>query len=370
MSDEPFVSLCVIARDEAASLARCLESARSVVDEMVVVDTGSTDSTVHEARRRGARVVSTPWQDDFAAARNVALDHARGVWVLSLDADEVLPPATAARLRPTLVAADAPALRVPIENIGASAAVESVQCAVRVFRRAPAHRWRGTVHEQVEVARSADALLPIVHHGYADRAALRRKRERNRTLLERQAAAAPDDVATAFHLAETRLALDDAAGAATLAQASLARVAQDAPLALVRLDVLAVARATCGELDAAADACRLALALRPEWIDPRLLLGVVSRRAGRAREAVIHLGRYLADRDRLAADPTWPARLPRLRTLGAEAQARAELALVHASLGVAVRARHDRLRAATPAAADASPARVRTPTTPQEGEDR
>jgi len=358
MSRRPFVTLCVIARDEAGQLARCLESARPAVDEMVVVDTGSTDATPDEARRLGARVVSTPWRDDFALARNVALDHARGTWILSLDADEALPPPTAARLRPTLVAADAPALRVPIENLGPGGAVESVHCAVRLFRRAPAHRWHGAIHEEVRVSRASDAVLPIVHHGYAEPATLRRKLERNRTLLERRAAGDPADGATAFYLAETRLALDDATGAATLAEAALARLAPDGLLALALLDVLAVARAASGQLDAAADACRLALALRPEWIDPRLLLGLVSRRAGRAREAIIHLGRYLVDRERLANDPTWPARLPRLRTLGAEAQARAQLALVHAALGDLGRARREGLRAAALAPSDALPARL------------
>src|SRR6185369_15137649 len=79
-----------IVKDETARLAACLESVSGTVDEIVIVDTGSTDDTVELARARGARVVSWAWRDDFAAARNESLRHARGDWVLVLDADERL----------------------------------------------------------------------------------------------------------------------------------------------------------------------------------------------------------------------------------------------------------------------------------------
>ena len=84
------VSLCVIARDEAAGLGRCLVSAAGAVDEIVVVDTGSQDDTVAVARAHGANVIEAPWTDDFSAARNIALDHANGTWILTLDTDETL----------------------------------------------------------------------------------------------------------------------------------------------------------------------------------------------------------------------------------------------------------------------------------------
>ena len=70
----PLVSLCVIARNEAATLGRCLESVRELADELIVVDTGSADATPEVARRAGARVISSVWEDDFSRARNRALD--------------------------------------------------------------------------------------------------------------------------------------------------------------------------------------------------------------------------------------------------------------------------------------------------------
>src|SRR4051812_15611125 len=80
----------MIVRDEARCIVRCLESVRDVVDEMVVVDTGSTDDTVSLAEGTGATVYHFAWVDDFAKARNVALTHCTGDWILVLDADEWL----------------------------------------------------------------------------------------------------------------------------------------------------------------------------------------------------------------------------------------------------------------------------------------
>src|SRR5215831_17935615 len=84
------VSFCMIVRNGAATLPACLRSVAALCDEMIVVDTGSDDDSPGIARSFGARVVHTRWPDDFSAARNVYLEHARCPWVLSLDADEVL----------------------------------------------------------------------------------------------------------------------------------------------------------------------------------------------------------------------------------------------------------------------------------------
>src|SRR6516225_959689 len=80
----------MIVRDEERYLAGCLESVADLVDEIIVVDTGSTDSTPDIARRFGARVSHFQWVDDFSAARNESLRHATGEWIFWLDADERL----------------------------------------------------------------------------------------------------------------------------------------------------------------------------------------------------------------------------------------------------------------------------------------
>ena len=86
--NDVMVSACVIAKNEERNLPRWLDSMREVADELIVVDTGSTDATVALAEQAGARVFHFTWIDDFAAAKNYALDQARGRWILFLDADE------------------------------------------------------------------------------------------------------------------------------------------------------------------------------------------------------------------------------------------------------------------------------------------
>src|SRR6516162_9004672 len=106
----PRVSLTMIVKNEEANLAACLESTASLFDEIIVVDTGSTDRTREVAARFGAAVFDFPWCDDFAAARNEALRHAGGDWIFWLDADERLDEANRTELRGLLAA-------LPNENI-------------------------------------------------------------------------------------------------------------------------------------------------------------------------------------------------------------------------------------------------------------
>src|SRR5213592_4364106 len=88
----PLLTAAMIARDEERHLPDCLASLTDVVDEVVLVDTGSVDSTVEIARAHGATVLHHVWRDDFSAPRNLGLDNARGRWILYIDADERLRP--------------------------------------------------------------------------------------------------------------------------------------------------------------------------------------------------------------------------------------------------------------------------------------
>ncbi len=325
------ISVCVIARDEAQTLGACLASAAPVADEIIVVDTGSSDDTPTIALAHGARVVHAPWQDDFAAARNVALGEARGTWILSLDADEVLSIDAAEGLRSAVSEAGAPALRLPIEEIGGTGDIETIHFAVRLFRRAPGHRWQRPVHERVTAAATEYAALPIRHHGYATAASRTMRLERNRILLERAVAEAPSDAELRQRLAATLFAQGDAYAAAAHAEAALRRT-RSTMTGLLAIDTLSRARLAAGDVSGAANACRTALALRPDWIDVRLVLAEACQRAGKVDEALLHYGRFLCDRERLLLDVTWPIRLPSLSSLTAEPLARAELASVHAAL--------------------------------------
>ncbi|WP_432519342.1 glycosyltransferase family 2 protein [Kineococcus sp. SYSU DK006] len=188
------LSACLVVRDEAARIDRCLQALAGLVDEVVVHDTGSLDGTPARLAAHGAVVVAGGWEDDFAAARNVALERARGRWVLSVDADEVVR-ADAAALRRWLADVPEDQLAVTIRNpvVGGGAGYAST--TVKLFRRAGA-RWAGRVHERV-VSRGVEDdetplrlvpphLLHIEHDGYADLDTQHRKSARNARLAALQ----------------------------------------------------------------------------------------------------------------------------------------------------------------------------------------
>ncbi|MBK7632424.1 MAG: glycosyltransferase family 2 protein [Ignavibacteriales bacterium] len=84
----PTLSLSMIVKNEERHLARCLSSVKDVVDEIVIVDTGSTDNTIEIAESFNAKIFHFDWVNDFSAARNFALTKCIGNWILYLDADE------------------------------------------------------------------------------------------------------------------------------------------------------------------------------------------------------------------------------------------------------------------------------------------
>jgi hypothetical protein len=189
------ISLCMIVRDEERVLDRCLASAAGAVDEIVVVDTGSTDRTVEIARAHGARVLEHAWDDDFSAARNVGLDAATGDWILHLDADEVLADGAAARLRELTRRSWREGFLLTLHHgLGDDHADAAVNDALRLFRNDAAYRFEGRVHETVlgrlpagAPERIERAGVRVDHDGYT--AAIRDAKDkgrRNLDLLERQ----------------------------------------------------------------------------------------------------------------------------------------------------------------------------------------
>ncbi len=204
----PTLAVCMIVKNEAEFLAGALESVRGVADEVVVVDTGSTDDTVALARAAGARVEFFPWIGDFAAARNASIDHARADWVLCLDADERLAPASRSALRAVLEEADERHRIVcpKIRNYTRDGRFLNDGFSGRLFRNVPEMRFTGRVHEEVGVGLPDVALdyrldLVLDHFG-ADPEVMREKAkdERNIALLEARLAEKPDDLLTYFYL--------------------------------------------------------------------------------------------------------------------------------------------------------------------------
>jgi len=166
------ISVTIIARDEADQIAGCIESAKKVSDDIVViVDPRTTDNTAALARKLGARVKNHPFQD-FASQKNFALSQAAGEWVLSLDADERVSDELAAEIKAGILSTDHDGFVIPRINYMFGRIVRHTNWSsgndahLWLFKKTSA-RWEGTVHEQAIVSGTVGHLKNAkIHHNY------------------------------------------------------------------------------------------------------------------------------------------------------------------------------------------------------------
>ncbi|GFN32648.1 glycosyltransferase [Paenibacillus xylaniclasticus] len=191
------ISLCMIVKNEEKVLQRCLDSVQGLVDEIIVVDTGSTDQTKQIARQYTDKVFDFTWTNDFSAARNESLRHAVSDWILVLDADEYVQSSDHESIRETLkqtplLKSSFTAFILPIHNfMGTSPDPNNVMISpgARIFPNHDKLRYSSPIHEQL-TPRSAslsfvDLPCPIYHDGYTEqRVVSQNKSERNLSILE------------------------------------------------------------------------------------------------------------------------------------------------------------------------------------------
>lgn len=194
----PRLSLCMIVKNEREHLGRCLTSVKGIADEIIIVDTGSTDGTQEIAHAHGARVIQSTWENDFSRARNLSLEAAHGVWILVLDADEYLLPEDGVALLQLIAqhtAADGratTAFNLVMQNISDDGRPGMLVYIARLFPNRPDIRFEWPIHEQVMTSlnRAGVPVYPadvkFIHTGYAHREKNRQKQIRNRDILVEQ----------------------------------------------------------------------------------------------------------------------------------------------------------------------------------------
>ena len=198
------LSLSMIVRNEEDKLEACLASVKGFADELVVVDTGSSDATIAVAEKAGARVEQIEWPGDFAPARNRALDFLNGDWVLVLDADEQLRPEAIPGLKALMQQPDVLVINLLRYEVGAAMAPYS--SVSRLFRRHPGISWSRPYHSMIDDSVQqlladepqwtiADCPEPaILHDGYRpELLAGTDKAERLRQAMEAELEAHPGD---------------------------------------------------------------------------------------------------------------------------------------------------------------------------------
>lgn len=147
------ISLCMIVKNEEKTMARCLRCVKEIVDEMIVVDTGSTDRTKEIAAEEGAKVYDFPWQEDFAAARNYAFSLAASDYCMWLDADDVIDRENQEKLaewKERLEREEADVVMMPYDvSFDEEGQPTFTYFRERILRHVPQSYWVGRVHEVI-----------------------------------------------------------------------------------------------------------------------------------------------------------------------------------------------------------------------------
>jgi glycosyltransferase involved in cell wall biosynthesis len=211
----PVLSLCMIVKNEEKYLRDCLESVKSVADEIIIVDTGSTDSTTEIAKEFNANILYYEWNNNFSDARNFALKNCTGNWILYLDADERISEKSIDELRRNLGKYEKLGVKCTVKSIDSYNNRDNSMKYTRLFRNLPDIAFTGRVHEQIELSlikqyyKIVNSNIEIIHLGY--NVSHENKKEKARRNLELLLLdyAETNSCYIAFQLAQTYNILED-----------------------------------------------------------------------------------------------------------------------------------------------------------------
>lgn len=185
---QPTIGLAMIVHNDQDHLAQCLESVKGQVQEMVIVDIGSTDETKAIARQYTDKVFEFSWDDDFSAARNFSIDQLTTSWVLIMNADERLEETTSGLERLLTQHPDTDAFYLNIYQNAPDQETEDTFPDLRLFRRDPDYRFKGRVYETLQLPAASKCLnvtKPVIHRISTPESLSRAKHERNLDILQR-----------------------------------------------------------------------------------------------------------------------------------------------------------------------------------------
>jgi glycosyltransferase involved in cell wall biosynthesis len=286
----------MIVRNEEDNLPLCLESVGGLFDEIVIVDTGSTDATREIALAHGATVFEFPWIDDFAAARNEALKHSTGDYAFWLDADDRIDPPDHEKLGRLFNGLSrenrsAYVVRCACDSAPDGRVQGTVVDHVRLFPLRADVLWTYPVHEQILPALRRAGVpvewtdIAVRHTGYVDEAVRRRKLDRDSRILERLLEESPDEPFVRFNLGFIAVEKSEWKKALGHFQASLDRSAPEDSITRKLYALIARCQQALGSPDEALATCEDGLRLDPEDAELWFRKAVVLRTTGRLDNA-------------------------------------------------------------------------------------
>jgi GT2 family glycosyltransferase/tetratricopeptide (TPR) repeat protein/glycosyltransferase involved in cell wall biosynthesis len=296
------VSLCMIARDNERTIKAALESVRDCVEDIVVVDTGSVDRTPEIAASLDARVFHFPWCDDFSAARNESIRHARGQWIFWIDTDDAIDAENRRKLQALIrqIALDPP----PADTVGflmkvrcpgsGSNGRHGAVCVdhVKLFRNRPELRFEFRIHEQILLAiRRAGGQVAwtdiVIDHAGSDQSpeGRARKLERDLRILVLEYHERPDHPFTLFNLGMTHEHAGNYEQAIGFLWQSIGRAADDESHLRKAYAILVSSYRQLGRHQTAWDTCQKGLKQFPDDVELRFREASLHQYFGRLHEA-------------------------------------------------------------------------------------
>ena len=272
------LSLCMIVKNEENNLRGCLESVAGLFDEIVVVDTGSTDKTVEIAESFGAKVYEFPWIDDFAAARNEAFAHATGDFIMWLDGDDRLDPKDHKRIRDLVNSTQYIGAFLPTKNVLKTGGTSDSNALIRIFRNHKGIKSLGRIHEDLKLPKNRKVIvtdIPVYHTGYQDESLKVVKTARNIYLLSKWVKDEPTNPRPHFFLARSYRQQGQWDLSIKHAKKYLKFECDTAPLRYTAMIDLAFCLNRIGKMGSAIDACYKAVAINNTMAAAHTLAGEI-----------------------------------------------------------------------------------------------
>jgi len=290
------VSLCMIVKNEAKYLPQCLNSVKNLVDEIIIVDTGSTDKTVEIAESFGAKVYHFEWTNSFSEARNESLKYATKDWILIMDADDEFCSEDKEKFKQLI--------NSPLEenslyffetlNYGGSTINSnniSINLNPRLLKNNHGFYYERKVHNQLVNSKftinDINYSIKIFHYGYLDdNIKSKDKRNRNTTLLEEQLRKNPDDEYANFNLGNEYFALGDMKKSLIYYYKSYEKFNPNNGFGFILLARIVIANYNIGEYDKAIQNSEFGLSYYPQFTDLHFLKANVYQALNRPTLAI------------------------------------------------------------------------------------
>jgi tetratricopeptide (TPR) repeat protein len=301
------ISACMMVKNEEEFLTRCLESIKNLVDELIIVDTGSTDRTVEIAQSYGAKVYHHPWEGNFSKHRNQSISYATGDWILILDGDEEVI-RWDNHIDSIIQDKNIDSVHVKVESVFGEGQGTSWHNSIRLFRNNKKIRYKGSVHNQlIGCENSSPSAIEIYHRGYClEPHKEETKYLRTKTLLEQEIKKDQENPQFHHYLAVAYLGkhlYDKALEECKKTLYLVSKHDQDEVLYLWTRFVGAVCCLNTNRLGEAEKMCLEAIKISPVHVDSHYILSSLYYHRGEVKSFMDHSDKYLSLMKRLNNNP-------------------------------------------------------------------